>query len=129
MLKSFLTDKGNWWWKEGCSISTDNTDTVRRVVRTKQIQLLTSLSVFAINSCASSSYLTLKNFILPPLKACLEKPLTFANAHTLLQMMTKQLLTTQESHYFLTISQLGLRETVGYSIPWWKCAMEQRFVS
>ena len=29
---------------------------------------------FAINTCASSSYLTLKNFVLPLLKTCFKKP-------------------------------------------------------
>ena len=45
---------------------------------------MTVLRVFPINTCASSSYLTLKTFIPSLLKSCLKKPLTFAEAQTLL---------------------------------------------
>ena len=45
---------------------------------------MTVLRVFPINTCASSSYLTLKTFILSSLKNCLKKPLTFAEAQRLL---------------------------------------------
>ena len=46
---------------------------------------MTDLRVFAINTCASSSYL---NFTLPPLKTC-KKTLIFAVAHTLLSVDEK----------------------------------------
>ena len=80
--------------------------------RETQIQRLTGLRVLAINTCASSSYLTLKNFILPLLKTCL-KSLNFCRGtHT---------------HIFQTM--LGLREAVGYSMSPWKRTMERRFRS
>ena len=41
-------------------------------------------------------------------------------------MMTKLLFTTQENHYSLTISKLGLRETVGYSMSLWERTMERK---
>ena len=45
----------------------------------------------------------------------LRKVLTFAEAHThFFQITTKQLFTTQENHYSLTIRKLGLRETVDH---------------
>ena len=40
--------------------------------------------------------------------------------------MTKQLFTTQENHYSLTISRLGLRETVGYSMSLWERTIERK---
>ena len=44
-------------------------------------------------------------------------------------MMTKQLFTTQENYYSLTIIKLGLRETVGYWMSRWERTIERRFVS
>ena len=83
-----------------------------------------------------SLYSTFKEFYPPITENLLKKALTFAEAHThththkhIFQMMTKQLFTTQGNHYFLTISTVGLRDTVGYSMSRSERTMERRFVS
>ena len=64
------------------------------------------------------------------LKIWKSEKLLSKHTHThIFQMMTKQLLNTQENHYSLTIIKLRLRETVGYSMSSWERTMERRFVS
>ena len=47
---------------------------IREAMALNQWRNTYTVRVFAINTCASLSYLTLKNFIFPSLKTCLKKP-------------------------------------------------------
>ena len=62
-------------------------------------------------------------------KNLLKKALTYAKHTHFFQMMTKQLFTTQENHYPLTMSKLGSGKTVGYLMSRWERTMKQRFMS
>ena len=59
----------------------------------------------------------------------LKRPLNFCRNTYTHQIMIKQLFTKQENHYSLTISRLGLGDTVDCSMSRWERTMEGRFAS